>query len=98
MPHTIDLATLLAQLPNAQHIHHAIQAHPEIFQALAQDLVRKKAARQKQRVAKAEPGQSSSATSGQRTTSGHLHRSTTPESSSLPEPFPDRGRILDTEV
>lgn len=97
MVQSIDLATLLAQLPNAQHIHHLVQAHPEIFQSLAGELVRKKTEARQKRIAKAEGTEAGGRTAGggRATSGGPLGRQ---EEDASDDPGPLRGRILDTEV
>ncbi len=100
MVQSIDLATLLAQLPNAQQLHHLVQAHPELFQALASELTRKKAEMRKKRITKsggADPSgpltrEGNRATTGQRTALPEAPETPPEESETL------RGRLLDTEV
>ncbi|MEJ5243742.1 MAG: hypothetical protein WHT64_09320 [Desulfomicrobiaceae bacterium] len=99
MVHSIDLATLLAQIPNAQQLHHLMQAHPEIFQSLAGDIVQKKTELQKNRVQKMHKSAQQSAARRQESPTG------SPSSPQGREGFleaedgePQRGRLLDTEV
>ena len=98
MVHSIDIATLLAQIPNAQQIHHLMQAHPEIFQSLAGDIVQKQTELQKDRVQKMHKGAKQSAARRQESPTGSLSPQGRASSFEAEEDEPQRGRILDTEV
>ncbi|MBC7355382.1 MAG: hypothetical protein H5U09_04185 [Desulfomicrobiaceae bacterium] len=98
MVHSIDIATLLAQIPNAQQIHHLMQAHPEIFQSLAGDIVQKQTELQKDRVQKMHKGAKQSAARRQESPTGSSIPQGRAPSFEAEEDEPQRGRILDTEV
>lgn len=99
MVHSIDLATLLAQIPNAQQIHHLMQAHPEIFQSLAGNIVQKKTEFNKNRIQKMQKSAKKSASRRQESPTGSALYSQGHEPFfETEEDEPQRGRILDTEV
>lgn len=54
MVNSLDLTTLVAQIPEAQRVHHAILTHPELQQALAQEQVLKRQQAEKKQIAKSE--------------------------------------------
>lgn len=54
MVDNLNLSTLISQIPEAQKLHHAQLAHPEVQQALAKELVLRRQLREKDQVAKSE--------------------------------------------
>lgn len=52
MVNTLDLTTIIIQIPEAQRLHHAQLIHPEVHQAMALDLAQRKQRLEKKQVSK----------------------------------------------
>lgn len=67
MVNSLDLTTLITQIPHAQKLHNVQQVHPEMQQAMAQQLALKKQLEEKKQIAKSD----ASATNNQVDKDGH---------------------------
>ncbi len=100
MVNSLDLTTLITQIPHAQKLHNVQQIHPEMQQAVAQQMVLKKQQEEKKQIAKSE----STASEAQVDKDGHhgaqqnaprdaKHADAKPEA-----PEPDQGHLIDIQV
>lgn len=101
MVNSLDLTTLITQIPHAQKLHNVQQVHPEMQQALAQQLALKKQQEEKKQVTKPEK----SAAETQVDKDGHQGEAHYFESNArhsaedqTETPEPDSARLIDIKV
>ena len=102
MVNSLDLTTLITQIPNAQKLHNVQQVHPEMQQAAAQQLVLKKQQEKKKQIAKSDPTTPESETHvdenghhGTRQDRPHDTKRAKPESE---DSGTDQGHLIDIQV
>lgn len=104
MVNSLDLTTLVTQIPEAQRVHHALLTHPEIQQRLAQELVLKRQQTEKNQVAKSKPTEHDTGVdrdAHQQQKQGFARDGHPPSDSSepeLPDTAPKQGHIIDVQV
>jgi sRNA-binding protein len=100
MVDNLNLSTLISQIPEAQKLHHSQVAHPEVQQALAQEMVMRRQRQEQKQVSKAD----ASATENQVDPEG---RGEAPKEYFMGERKrpnreaeleSDQGRLIDTQV
>ncbi|GAB1409937.1 hypothetical protein MASR1M90_10910 [Desulfovibrionales bacterium] len=104
MVNSLDLTTLVAQIPEAQRVHHALLAHPELQQALAQQQQLKRQQAEKKQIAKSESTTKEPAVdkdADQRHGHGFARENKTPADILTDEhlsDLPEQGKIIDMQV
>lgn len=102
MVNSLDLSTIIAQIPQAQRLHHTQYAHPEIQQALAQELVLKRQKESQKQIGKAESPVAESAVDKDGQGGGGLLAHDDGKHSSFEAPEQgeegEQGRLLDVRV
>lgn len=100
MVDNLNLSTLISQIPEAQKLHHSQVAHPEVQQALAQELVMRRQRQEQKQVLKTD----ASATENQVDPEGshespkEFFMGERQHPGSEAEPESDQGRLIDTQV
>ncbi|NLY41052.1 MAG: hypothetical protein GX055_05460 [Desulfovibrionales bacterium] len=103
MVNSLDLTTLITQIPEAQRVHHALLAHPELQQALAQQQQLKRQQAEKKQIARSEPTSKDPAVDKD---AEHKHGHGFARENHLPADeadehladLPDQGQIIDMQV
>lgn len=98
MVNSLDLTTIITQIPHAQKLHNVQQLHPEMQQAVAQQMVLKKQRDEKKQIAKSE----AATTEAQVDADSHNHTQQTPQHRSERKKSdseePDQDHLIDIQV
>lgn len=100
MVDNLNLTTLISQIPEAQKLHSTQLSHPEVQQALAQEMALRRQKQEQKQVIKSEATDADKEVDpeGESHSGGHFfardHRRPEPEA----ENESDQGRLIDTQV
>lgn len=100
MVDNLNLTTLISQIPEAQKIHHTQVAHPEVQQALAQEMVQRRQKQEQKQVIKSEAATADKQVDpeGQANSGGFFFAGGGHGHDEEPQPESDQGRLIDTKV
>lgn len=102
MVNSLDLTTIITQIPQAQKLHNVEHVHPEMQQALAQQLVLKKQQEEKKQIAKSEPAEPDSEThvdeDGHHEAGQNLLHDERHAQQDTEDPETDQGHLIDIQV